>query len=63
MSFGVAAVSRLILPVSNASLILKLSGLFGCIFAGIVIYVIFSILFKSREMQILLGAIRQIRRA
>jgi len=63
MSFGVAAVSRLILPVSNTSLILKLSGLFGCIFIGIVIYVIFSILFKSREMQILLGAIRRIRRA
>ncbi len=63
MSFGVAAVSRLILPVSNTSLILKLSGLFSCIFIGIVIYVIFSILSKSREMQILLGAIRRIRRA
>lgn len=63
MSFGVVVVSRLILPTSNASLILRLSGLLGCIFVGIVIYLIFSILLKSREIQMLLGAIRQIRRA
>ena len=63
MSFGVVVVSRLILPTSNASLILRLSGLSGCIFVGIAIYSIFSIILKSREIQILLGAIRQIRRA
>jgi putative peptidoglycan lipid II flippase len=58
MSFGVIFVSRWILPASNASTILKLSGLFGCIFAGIVIYSIFSVLFRRREIHILLGAIR-----
>jgi putative peptidoglycan lipid II flippase len=63
MSFGVVFVSRLIIPTSTASLILRLSGLLGCIFVGIVIYLIFSILLKSREIQMLLGAIRQIRRA
>jgi putative peptidoglycan lipid II flippase len=63
MSFGVIVISWWILPASNASIILKLSGLFGCIFFGIVIYLIFSIFFRCREIQILLGAIRQIRRA
>jgi putative peptidoglycan lipid II flippase len=63
MSFGVVVVSRLIIPTSNVSLILRLSGLLGCIFVGIVIYLIFSILLKSREIQMLLGAIRQVRRA
>jgi putative peptidoglycan lipid II flippase len=63
MSFGVVIVSWLILPDANASLILRLSGLFGSIFSGIVLYLIFSILFKSREIQTLSGIIRQMRRA
>ncbi len=62
MSFGVAVISWLIFPVSDASLIWRLLGLFGSIVSGMVIYSIFSIWFKCREIQILLNAIKQVRR-
>ena len=63
MSFGVAAAGRLIMPASDASFMVRLSGLFGSILVGIVIYAACSIIFKHREIQVLLGAVRQIRRA
>jgi putative peptidoglycan lipid II flippase len=62
MSIGVIMASCWILPDSNASFILKLSGLFGCIFIGIVIYTLLSFLLNRQEIQLLFGAIRQIRR-
>jgi putative peptidoglycan lipid II flippase len=62
MSIGVIMASCWILPDSDASFTLKLSGLFGCIFIGIVIYIISAILLNRQEIQLLFGDIRQIRR-
>jgi putative peptidoglycan lipid II flippase len=61
MSFGVVIASRFIPADVTASLIIRLSTLFGCIFFGIISYMIFSILFKSHEIQILSEMIKQIR--
>lgn len=63
MSLAVAAINRWFFPESDASLILKLAGLFGCIFLGIVIYSTCSIIVKHQEIQVILGAIKRIRRA
>jgi hypothetical protein len=63
MSVGVIMASCWIIPDSNASFMLKFSGLFGCIFIGIIIYTMLSILLNRQEIQLVVGAIRQIRRA
>lgn len=63
MGLGVVLCSRVMLPAADNSLLAKSTGLFGCIFVGIILYGIFSFLFNGREVRILSEAIKRIRRA
>jgi putative peptidoglycan lipid II flippase len=58
MALGVIIAARLIIPPQDAGLVLRLGGLFGCIFFGIVIYIVISMLLKCKELRTIFQTVK-----
>lgn len=62
MASGVRLTASLIMPAEQKSVTLLFSGLFISIFAGLVLYGIFSYLMKSRELEKIVSLVREARK-